>query len=227
MSLKHGRPARKWHKTFFFRVIPSILILSGVMLILFVFFAKKEVQDRQDSLLAAYRAMVLEQPAQDQSGREPAYAEEELPQILPGAPEAEADSDTDAELLPVCLLRIPKINLDVVVAEGIGESTLSYAVGHFPGTALPGQEGNFCLAGHRSYVYNQFFNRLDEVRVGDPLNVEWYGVEYSYTVTQVLVVDPDDTWVLYKTQNPSITLVTCTPIRVGTQRLIIRGELSS
>lgn len=226
MNLKHGRPTRKWNRTLFFRVIPSILILSGVILILFVFFAKREVQDRQDSLYAAYQAMVSEGPAQ-LPNQESVYSEENLPPFLPGVPEAKADSNTDAALLPVCLLRIPKIDLEVVVAEGIGESSLSYAVGHFQGTALPGGDGNFCLAGHRSYVYNQFFNRLDEMEVGDPICVEWYGKEITYTVTEILVVEPDDTWVLYKTQKPSITLVTCTPIRVGTHRLIVRGELYS
>ncbi|MPN33520.1 hypothetical protein SDC9_181008 [bioreactor metagenome] len=102
---------------------------------------------------------------------------------------------------------------------------LRYAVGHFPTTAQAGEAGNFCLAGHRSYAYGAFFNRLDQLRAGDALIVERNGETFTYSVSEILVVEPDDTWVLNPTEDAQITLVTCTPIRVGTQRLIVKGVL--
>jgi sortase A len=125
----------------------------------------------------------------------------------------------------VGIITIPKIDLKVAIGEGIDERTLKYAVGHFEGTALPGEKGNFCVAGHRSYTYSQYFNRLDELQPGDEILVKTQKGEFKYLVSEKLVVEPTEVAVLDKTKDASITLVTCTPIRVATHRLIIKGKL--
>ncbi|MEA4969183.1 MAG: class D sortase [Candidatus Pelethousia sp.] len=113
----------------------------------------------------------------------------------------------------------------MVVAEGTNDSVLRYAVGHFKDTAMPGEAGNFALSGHRSYAFGQFFNRLGELEAGDSLIVERDDKIYTYKVSEILVVEPEDVWVLDKTEDAQITLVTCTPIRVATHRLIIKGVM--
>ncbi|MFO7294556.1 MAG: class D sortase [Clostridia bacterium] len=125
------------------------------------------------------------------------------------------------------IMEIPKIDLKVAVAEGTDKKTLKKAVGHFEGTAMPGEAGNFAVAGHRSYTYNEFFNRLDEVEVGDEIKVKTTKGEFVYEVTDIFVVEPHEVWVLDPTPDPTITLVTCTPIRVATHRLIVKGKLKS
>lgn len=123
------------------------------------------------------------------------------------------------------IMEIPKIDLRVAVAEGTDKQTLKKAVGHFEGTAMPGEAGNFAVAGHRSYTYNEFFNRLDEMEIGDEIRVKTTKGEFVYEVTDIFVVEPHEVWVLDPTPEPTITLVTCTPIRVATHRLIIKGKL--
>lgn len=125
------------------------------------------------------------------------------------------------------IMEIPKIDLKVAVAEGTDKKTLKKAVGHFEGSAMPGEAGNFAVAGHRSYTYNEFFNRLNEVEVGDEIKVKTTKGEFVYEVTDIFVVEPHEVWVLDPTPEPTITLVTCTPIRVGTHRLIVKGKLKS
>lgn len=123
------------------------------------------------------------------------------------------------------LMLIPKINLKVAIGEGIDMETLKYAVGHFPGTAKPGEKGNFCVAGHRSYTYNEYFNKLDEVKIGDEVIIRTIKAEFKYKVYEVKVVEPSEVSVLDSTDDATLTLVTCTPIRVATHRLIIKAKL--
>ncbi len=123
------------------------------------------------------------------------------------------------------VLTIPKIDLKVAIGEGTDPKTLKYAVGHFNNTAMPGQKGNFCLAGHRSYTFGEYFNRLGEIKSGDEIQVKTINGDYKYKVYDIQVVLPDQVKVLNSTADSTMTLVTCTPIRVATHRLIIKARL--
>jgi sortase A len=123
------------------------------------------------------------------------------------------------------IMKIPKIDLKVAVGEGIDSKTLKHAVGHFEGTAMPGEKGNFAVAGHRSYTYSQYFNRLDELHIGDDIIVKTKKGEFTYKVYEKKTVEPTEVSVLNKTKDATITLVTCTPVRVATHRLIVKGKL--
>jgi sortase A len=123
------------------------------------------------------------------------------------------------------IIFIPKIDVNVALSEGVDENTLKYAVGHFAGTPMPGDKGNFCVAGHRSYTYNEYFNRLDELGIGDKIIVITKAGEFEYHVYESKVVKPEEISVLDNTESAEITLVTCTPIRIATHRLIVKGRM--
>ena len=123
------------------------------------------------------------------------------------------------------IISIPKIQLNVALSEGVDADVLKYAVGHFTGTPMPGSKGNFCVAGHRSYTYNQYFNRLDELAIGDKIIVTTMASEFTYEVYEIKVVEPEEISVLDNTKDSEITLVTCTPIRIATHRLIVKGKI--
>ena len=89
------------------------------------------------------------------------------------------------------IISIPKIQLIVALSEGVEADILKYAVGHFKGTPMPGNKGNFCVAGHRSYTYNQYFNRLDELKIGDKIIVTTLAGEFQYEVYKSKVVKPE------------------------------------
>ena len=125
------------------------------------------------------------------------------------------------------IISIPKIKLTVALSEGVGTEILKFAVGHFTGTPMPGAKGNFCVAGHRSYTYNQYFNRLDELEIGDKIIVTTRAGEFEYGVYESKVVKPEEISVLDNTEGSEITLVTCTPIRVATHRLVVKGRIVS
>lgn len=122
------------------------------------------------------------------------------------------------------ILSIDRINLRVAIAEGTDKEALRYSVGHFTDTALPGEPGNACFTGHRSYAFGEYFNRLDEVAVGDRIQILTLDQTLEYEVTESFVVEPEETWVLDPTEEETITLITCTPVRIATHRLIIRAK---
>ncbi len=95
----------------------------------------------------------------------------------------------------------------VIVREGDGPGILRRAVGHVPGTALPGQAGNVCLAGHR----DTYFRPLSRLRAGDLIDLTTPGSSISYRVESTAVVSPDSTGVLAATPVARLTLVTCYP----------------
>ncbi len=124
------------------------------------------------------------------------------------------------------IIKIDKIKIKYPIVEGVKPSNLSRAIGHIPGTPGLGQPGNCSLAGHRNYTFGRYFNRLDEVKVGDTISVTTKKAEFRYKVYQKLVVKPDDVSVLKGSKDETeLTLITCTPIYIATHRLILHARL--
>ena len=119
------------------------------------------------------------------------------------------------------VLEIPALKIKAPVLEGTGNDVLAKAVGHFPGTGDFGS-GNYCVAGHSSTLYKEYFNPLKNAEAGMQINL--YDKEnqcFSYFVTEITIVEPDETWILNDFGDNRITLVTCTDD--GTQRRIVVG----
>jgi sortase A len=114
---------------------------------------------------------------------------------------------TAATPAAVAVLRIPKIGLEVPILEGTDDTSLDSGVGHIEGTASPGAPGNVGIAGHR----DGFFRGLKDVSPGDAIEVETRTRTYRYVVSGLVVVDPQDVWVLEQTLSDRLTLVTCFP----------------
>jgi len=104
-------------------------------------------------------------------------------------------------------IEIPRIGVKAMIHRGVSRRTLAVAVGHIPGTALPGSGGNVGIAGHR----DTFFRNLRSVRPGDSVIVTTFDGSYEYRVESSEVVGPGDTRVLENANRPELTLVTCYP----------------
>jgi sortase A len=104
-------------------------------------------------------------------------------------------------------LELPRLGLSALVAEGVDDRTLGVAVGHFPGTAFPGEIGNVALAGHRDTV----FRRLEEIEPEDVVRLTTPDGAFRYRVEWLEIVGPRRTDVVVSTGEPLLTLVTCYP----------------
>jgi sortase A len=120
-------------------------------------------------------------------------------------------------------LSVPRLHLSAMVREGIDGNTLQLAVGHIPGTALPGQLGNVGVAGHR----DTFFRGLKDLRTMDEVQFSTGSGDYKYVVESLIVVEPDNLGVLATSSENVLTLVTCYPFSYfGTapRRFVVRAR---
>jgi sortase A len=135
---------------------------------------------------------------------------------------------------PFAFIRIPRFGLKwrLAIVEGTGLAQLALGPGHVPGTALPGEIGNFAVAAHRVTAGNPFY-RLNDLRPGDKVLIDTAVTTFVYQVTHAELVLPSDTSVLdpvpgHPRQHPHeamITLITCDPPWTGTHRIIVFGSL--
>ncbi len=148
-----------------------------------------------------------------------------LPTALAEANSAKAESLGIAGRggYPLGRIEISTIGLAAMILEGTDERTLRRAVGHFPGTPLPGQQGNVAIAGHR----DTFFRALRNILKDDEITLTTLNGSYRYRVDSTKVVDPEDTEVLDDSDNAILTLVTCYPFDfVGSapKRFVVRAH---
>ncbi|MDY4735235.1 class D sortase [Terrisporobacter sp.] len=123
------------------------------------------------------------------------------------------------------IIEIKSVNLKNVIVESTDKKYLNHHVCHFENSTMPGEYGNFALAGHSStYYYNQVFNELHKVKIGDEIIIKTINDEFTYTITETIVVESDEIEVLDQDMTKKeITLVTCT--NGGKQRFIVKGEV--
>jgi sortase A len=120
-------------------------------------------------------------------------------------------------------IEIPRLRFSAVVVEGIDSTNLRHAVGHIPGTALPGEPGNVGLAGHR----DTFFRTLKNLGTGDEIQFSTPGGSIKYVVESLIIVEPDNVGVLAPSSENLLTLVTCYPfsyIGAAPRRWIVRAR---
>lgn len=130
----------------------------------------------------------------------------------------------------VARLYIPKLDKHWVVVEGVRQKDIRYAPGHYPKTAMPGQVGNFAVAGHRTRA---IFWRLDEMHNGDMIVVETKRMWFIYQVSSTRIVKPSAVEVVapvpgkpgVKPKEAMLTLTTCNPKFDNYQRLIVHAKL--
>lgn len=127
----------------------------------------------------------------------------------------------------MCYIEIPKIKCSLPIYHGVEDTVLQIAVGHIPGSSLPigGESTHSVLSGHRGLPSARLFTDLDKLVVGDTFLINVLDETLTYEVDQILIVEPYDLASLEIVPGQDlVTLVTCTPYGVNTQRLLVRGH---
>jgi sortase A len=131
-----------------------------------------------------------------------------LPTVLPD-PDRGMPGSTRRPALPIGRISIPRLHISAIVEEGVDDTTLSRAIGHIPGTALPGETGNIGIAGHR----DTFFRSLRDLKPHDKIDFTTHSGRFHYRVESLTIVDPSDISVLKSKGGHSLTIVTCFPFQ--------------
>ncbi|MFG1758104.1 class E sortase [Micromonospora echinofusca] len=201
------------------RISGELLITFGLVVLLF---AGYEVWGKS-AIVDAHQNDLSQQLAQ-------AWGPEGDPTVAPSA-SASAKPKPPVQGKPIAGLHIPKLDKNWVVVEGVTQKDIRYAPGHYPSSALPGQVGNFSVAGHRNRAT---FWRLDELNDGDAIVVEGKTEWHVYKVTESRIVKPTQVEVVapvpgkpgQKPTKSMLTLTTCNPKFDNYQRLIVHAELT-
>ena len=124
-------------------------------------------------------------------------------------------------------IEIPKIKARLAIYHGLSKTVLEKGVGHVEGTSLPigGRSTHAVLAAHRGLPNAKLFTDLDQMKVGDHFLLHVLDETLCYEVDKISVVKPEDTSALAVEDGQDlVTLLTCTPYGVNTERLLVRGH---
>ncbi len=123
-------------------------------------------------------------------------------------------------------VRIEAINIDAPVVQGDGWEDLKGGVGQHVGTADPGQKGNMVFSAHND-VFGELFKNLDQLKEGDRVIVYTNQHQYVYVITGWEIVSPTQVDVMDGTQQSTLTLISCYPYLVDTQRIVVKAVLQN
>lgn len=208
-------------------ILGILLIVAGISLIGVTIWMKYDTYRQQQAVLDSFRNLQFDVPEGENKDTE--ALKEDTKENSNKAEKVEVEKEKKPEKAQleegkgIGILNIPKINLEIGIIEGVSYEDIKYVVGHFPGSPMPGEKGNFSIAGHRISYFGQAFKDIDKLEKGDKVKVTYNGKEYTYEVTDRYEVTPNETEALNPTKDATITIVTCTTD--AKNRVIVKGKL--
>lgn len=225
------------------KIVIILIFLAGLSLLLYPFVANQWNNHRQKQLIGNYESVISDKEAAGnidyaaEMKKAEAYNDALLPSILPDSfAVADASTETDSsyeDSLNIAgdgmmgIVEIPKIAIKLPIYHGTGDEVLQKAAGHLEGSSLPigGESTHAVISAHRGLPSASLFTDLDQLEIGDHFLIHVLDETLCYEVDQILVVDPEDTSALAVEDGEDLmTLLTCTPYGVNTQRLMVRGH---
>ena len=225
------------------KIVIILIFLAGLSLLLYPLVANQWNNHRQKQLISNYESVVADKEAAGtidyaaEMKKAEAYNDALLPSILPDSfavAEAQTEADSSYEnSLNIAgdgmmgIVEIPKIDIKLPIYHGTGDEVLQKAAGHLEGSSLPigGENTHAVISAPRGLPSASLFTDLDQLEIGDHFLIHVLDETLCYEVDQILVVDPEDTSALAVEDGEDLmTLLTCTPYGVNTQRLMVRGH---
>lgn len=202
------------------------LWLVGIALIVTYFAASARLENHREhglALFAQARATAqLNSPKVDRIDRVAAIEDTPVQDDPSAFPKEISVADSDAQSLPIAVLRMASVGLEVPVYPDISEINLNRGAGWIGGTAAPNTGGNIAIAAHR----DRHFGALENIQLGDVLELESLSGPSEFRVSRIAIVEPDEVSVLDDTPVATVTLVTCYPFHfIGSapQRYIVQA----
>lgn len=223
-------------------LVIGIIFLAGLSLLLYPFVANQWNNYRQKQLISGYEQVVSEKEAAEgidyDAERKKAedYNEALLPCVLPDSFALAESSGVDPVYMNTLNIagdemmgsvEIPKINIKIPIYHTTEEEVLNKGAGHLEGSSLPvgGANTHAVISAHRGLPSASLFTDLDQMKVGDHFLLHVLDETLCYEVDKISVVKPEDTSALAVEDGQDlVTLLTCTPYGVNTERLLVRGH---
>lgn len=224
------------------KLIIGFIFLAGLSLLLYPFVANQWNNHRQKQLISSYEQCVSDKDAAHEIDydaelqKAKAYNEALLPSILPDSfavAQASEEDKTYMDALNIAgdevmgIVEIPKINIKLPIYHTTDEEVLKQAAGHLEGSSLPvgGESTHAVISAHRGLPSASLFTDLDQLKKGDHFLIHVLNETLCYEVDKISVVKPEETSSLAVEEGQDlVTLLTCTPYGVNTERLLVRGH---
>ena len=154
------------------------------------------------------------------------FNENEIPEHLRGLVNIQATAPVPVDNSTGRIIRIgiAAINVDAPVVQGDDWEALKTGVGLNAGSGIPGKSGNVILSGHND-IFGQVFRDLDRLVPGDGIVLLTEKNAYTYIVTGTQIVQPSQVEVMRQTEDSTLTLISCYPYLVDTQRIVVSARL--
>lgn len=123
-------------------------------------------------------------------------------------------------------IQIPAINVDAPIVQGDSWEQLKKGVGQHIGTPNPGENGNIVLSAHND-IFGEIFRELDKLQPGDAVILYTAQRQYTYIVTGTQIVEPTRVEVMAPTPNATLTLISCYPYLIDTERIVVSAVLQT
>ena len=223
-------------------LVICIIFLAGLSLLLYPFVANQWNNYRQKQLISGYEQAVSEKEAAEgidydaERKKAEEYNEALLPCVLPDSFALAESSGVDPVYMNTLNIagdemmgsvEIPKINIKIPIYHTTEEDVLNKGAGHLEGSSLPvgGANTHAVISAHRGLPSASLFTDLDQMKVGDHFLLHVLDETLCYEVDKISVVKPEDTTALAVEDGQDlVTLLTCTPYGVNTERLLVRGH---
>lgn len=223
-------------------LVICIIFLAGLSLLLYPFVANQWNNYRQKQLISNYEQVVSDKEAAEgidyDAERKKAedYNEALLPCVLPDSFALAESSGVDPVYMNTLNIagdemmgsvEIPKINIKIPIYHTTEEDVLNKGAGHLEGSSLPvgGANTHAVISAHRGLPSASLFTDLDQLKEGDHFLIHVLNETLCYEVDKISVVKPEDTSALAVEDGQDlVTLLTCTPYGVNTERLLVRGH---
>lgn len=223
-------------------LVIGIIFLAGLSLLLYPFVANQWNNYRQKQLISGYEQVVSEKEAaegidyDEERKKAEDYNEALLPCVLPDSFALAESSGVDPVYMNTLNIagdemmgsvEIPKINIKIPIYHTTEEEVLNKGAGHLEGSSLPvgGANTHAVISAHRGLPSASLFTDLDQMKVGDHFLLHVLDETLCYEVDKISVVKPEDTTALAVEDGQDlVTLLTCTPYGVNTERLLVRGH---
>ena len=223
-------------------LVICIIFLAGLSLLLYPFVANQWNNYRQKQLISGYEQAVSEKEAAEgidydaERKKAEEYNEALLPCVLPDSFALAESSGVDPVYMNTLNIagdemmgsvEIPKINIKIPIYHTTEEEVLNKGAGHLEGSSLPvgGANTHAVISAHRGLPSASLFTDLDQMKVGDHFLLHVLDETLCYEVDKISVVKPEDTTALAVEDGQDlVTLLTCTPYGVNTERLLVRGH---
>ena len=223
-------------------LVICIIFLAGLSLLLYPFVANQWNNYRQKQLISGYEQVVSDKEAAEgidydaERKKAEEYNEALLPCVLPDSFALAESSGVDPVYMNTLNIagdemmgsvEIPKINIKIPIYHTTEEDVLNKGAGHLEGSSLPvgGANTHAVISAHRGLPSASLFTDLDQMKVGDHFLLHVLDETLCYEVDKISVVKPEDTSALAVEDGQDlVTLLTCTPYGVNTERLLVRGH---